>query len=277
MARIMAVVSDLHCGSTVGLHPESATALDDGGSYHPTPAQRWLWSKWLAFWADVKKAAKGHELTILLNGDVTDGPEHHGTVQAVSRHPLVQSDIAMRCLEVPMELKPKHVIMVRGTEAHVGPSGSSEEGIAKALASRGLPILRTPTGQYSWWHFVGDLGPACRVSATHHGLVGSRSWTRNSGANSLAAMIFFEHSKRGERAPDLAIRSHRHIVADSGPDAAPTRVIQTGCFQLSNSFAFKVAAESLADIGGLIVRATDTEWSAEKRLYRPDPAPVVTL
>lgn len=274
MRRVMAVVSDLHCGSTVGLHPDTPTALDDGGSYQPTPAQRWLWDRWLLFWADVKAAATGAQLTVLVNGDHLDG-DHHGTTQIVSRNPLVQADIALRCWDPILALNPDHVVLVRGTEAHVGQSASGEEGLAKALASRGAPILRTPTGQYSWWHFVGELGP-CRVSATHHGRIGQRPWTKGSVSSNLAATIFYEHAVRGERHPDLALRSHYHRTADSG-DSHPVRVIQTPAWQLASSFAFKVAAESLADLGGLLVRATETEWSVDKKLYRPDPAPVVKL
>lgn len=274
MAVLLAAVSDLHCGSTVGLHPQSATQLDDGGSYTPTPAQGWLWARWREYWDTVKRQAKGHQLVVLLNGDLLDG-DHHGTTQIISRHPGVQVDVLLRVLEVPLALKPAHVIVVRGTEAHVGQSASGEEAVAKALASRGVPVVRTPGGQFSWWHFVGELG-GCRVSATHHGLVGSRSWTRASGANSLAAMVFYEHAARGERHPDVAIRSHRHKWADSG-DNHPVRVLQSPAWQLQTGYAHKVAAESLADIGGLTVFLQGGQYHVSKHLYRPDPSPVWTM
>ena len=55
---MIAVVSDLHCGSTVGLHPPEETPLDDGGAYTPSKAQGWLWSHWLAYWKRVMKERK---------------------------------------------------------------------------------------------------------------------------------------------------------------------------------------------------------------------------
>ena len=47
---IVAIISDLHAGSTVGLCPPRFT-LDDGGDYVSSPAQRWLWRNWNHFWA----------------------------------------------------------------------------------------------------------------------------------------------------------------------------------------------------------------------------------
>lgn len=274
MGTVIAAVSDLHCGSTVGLHPDTPTLLDDGGSYHPTPAQGWLWARWREYWADVGKAAKGHRLVVLLNGDLLDG-DHHGTTQIVSRHPGVQVDILLRVLDVPLALKPAHVIVVRGTEAHVGQAASGEEAIGKALAGRGAPIVRSQTGTYSWWHFVGQFGPL-RLSATHHGRMGQRPWTKGSVSSNLAATIFYEHAARGDVHPDLALRSHYHRTADSG-DAHPVRVIQTPAWQLATSYAHRVAADSLADIGGLLIAVRSTDWSVSKRLYRPDPTPTWTM
>jgi len=39
---IVAVVADTHPNSTVGLCPPEVE-LDDGGTYHASKAQRWLW------------------------------------------------------------------------------------------------------------------------------------------------------------------------------------------------------------------------------------------
>lgn len=274
MTTTIAVVSDLHCGSTVGLHPDSPTTLDDGGTYQPTPAQGWLWAKWTAYWGEVKRAAKGSRLAVILNGDLLDG-DHHGTTQIVSRHPGVQVDILFRTLDPMLALKPAAVIVVRGTEAHVGAAGSGEEGVAKGLAARGVPIAKATTGTFSWWHFVGQFGPL-RLSATHHGRMGQRPWTKGSVSSNLAATIFYEHAARGEPHPQLAFRSHYHRTADSG-DSHPVRVIQTPAWQLATSYAHRVAADTLADIGGMVVRVGTTDWQVTKHLYRPDPPSTWTM
>jgi hypothetical protein len=116
---VLAVVSDLHCGSTVGLHPDTPTMIDDGSSYSPSDAQVWLWQQWISYWAEVERVAAGKDLYILLNGDVTEG-DHHGTYQIISRHPGTELAVADACLAVPMRLRPAGVVIVRGTEAHVG-------------------------------------------------------------------------------------------------------------------------------------------------------------
>lgn len=79
---------------------------------------------------------------------------------------------------------------------------------------------------------------------------------------------------KGERAPDLAIRSHYHQWVDTY-DAYPTRVIQTLAWQLKTAYVHKVAAESLAEVGGAIVTIRDGVIEhIEKVMFpvkRPDP------
>lgn len=270
MTTVIAAVSDLHCGSTVGLHPDTPTMLDDGGMYIPTAAQLWLWQRWSQYWVEVAKQRGPHRLVVLLNGDLVDG-DHHGTTQIVSRHPGVQFDILQRVLEVPMALKPDAVIVVRGTESHVGQAGSVEEGAAKTLAKAGHPVIQTSGGQYSHYHFVGDFG-SLRLSATHHGAMSGRPWLKPNITNITAAQIFYEHAARGVRHPDLAIRSHYHRTADSY-DNHPTRLIQTPAWQLATSYVHRIAPDSLADIGGVIVTVAGDGWHVRKCLYRPDPSP----
>lgn len=68
------------------------------------------------------------------------------------------------------------------------------------------------------------------------------------GVDRLAFLIWSEHALKGERAPDLAIRSHVHVAGDSG-DAYPTRAVITPAYQLKTSYVHKVSPESLSTIG----------------------------
>jgi len=272
---LIAVVSDLHCGSTVGLATPDPVTLDDGGTYVPTDAQRWLWRHWLGYWATVRRLAAGRNLIVILNGDAMDG-DHHGTAQIVSRHPGTQFDILLKCLAVPLALRPRHVIVVRGTESHVGKSGSGEEALARHLLNTGVPVVPCPdTKTASWWHFTGTFGPLL-VSATHHGRIGQRPWTKGNVSSNLAAQIFYEHAARGQRHPDIALRSHYHKTADSG-DSHPVRVIQTPAWQLATAYAYRVAADSLADVGGLTISIDNAEWTVRKHLAVPDPTPTWSI
>ena len=78
-----------------------------------------------------------------------------------------------------------------------------------------------------------------------------------------------EHALRRERHPDLAIRSHRHQYGDSFA-AFPTRVIQTPAFQLKTAFGHKVAANNIADIGGiLLLLHPDGQHEVTPVLFQP--------
>ncbi len=155
MRWTVAAVSDLHAGSTLGLHPEAGSTLDDGGTYHPNKGQRWLWAKWLDYWAQVK-AVRGKRLAIILNGDLVDGA-HHNTTQVSSGNPVIQAEICRAVLEPAFALKPDCIIVTRGTEVHVGGSASEEESIAKSWIREGLPVV-PHAHSATWWHFVGKFG-----------------------------------------------------------------------------------------------------------------------
>lgn len=267
--KVIAVVSDLHAGSSIGLCPPEPVELDDGQSYVPSKFQRWLWQCWGEFWDAVEARLEGAELhALVLNGDLVDG-DHHNTRQIVSRDVGVHIRLAVRCLGVPLAMKPAHVFVVRGTESHVGHSASSEEAVARILQAEGHPLVRdldTDTG--SWWQLRMDVD-GVRLHFAHHGRMGYRPWTKSNAANLLAAQIFYEHAANGERHPDLAVRSHYHRTIDSY-DAHPTRVIQTPCWQLRTAYVHRIVPEELPDIGGLIVTVDGDRYTAEVIRFRPE-------
>ena len=268
MRWTIAAVSDLHAGSTLGLHPKAGTTLDDGQTYHPNKAQLWLWSKWLDYWKQVA-AVRADKLAILLNGDLVDG-NHHGTTQLVSGNPVDQAAICSAILEPAFALKPDHIIVTRGTEAHVGGSACFEESIAKGWHGRGLPIVMHATN-YTWWHFVGKFGNIV-VDMAHHANMGGRNWTGPNACNLHAADLFYEHAKNKRPHPDLALRAHAHRSGDS-QDAHPVRYIAMPAWQIKTAFGHKIAAGKFADIGGVIAQCGDT-LEARRVLYPADPAPV---
>lgn len=270
---LLGIVSDIHTGSTVAVCPPEGVKLDDGGKYLPSRPQQWLWQCWTDFWARVaaQRRALKAELWCVYNGDLFEGGAHHGTTQIISGNPEVQAYLAARVFGVPRELRPAHTFIVRGTEAHVGPSGATEEAFARSIHAERDP----ETDKWSWWHL--RLAPhGCLLDFQHHGRQGQRPWTEASVVSLLAAQIFYEHARRGLPHPRLAIRSHRHKVGDSG-DSHPVRVIQTPAFQLKTGYAHRVAAESLADIGGVIVTVfPDGQYAVEKVLFTPElPTPWV--
>lgn len=259
MREVWAIVSDLHCGSTLGLCPADGVPLDDGGHYMPSDAQRKLWQCWLDYWADVELAVgDGDKLVVVLNGDILDG-DHHHTAQILSKNlSATQHDAALRALVPALRLEPAAIHLVRGTEAHVGASAEHEERLARDLGCEKCP----ETGAYSRWHLQA-LSSGVLLDFAHHGRLGQRPWTKSTGPTTLAAQIALAAAKAGARCPDVAIRAHYHQWADSF-DNHPVRVIQLGCWQLSTAYVHRVAAGSVPEIGGVILTCDEGEYELRK-------------
>lgn len=271
---LVAVTNDHHCGSTLGLCPPEGVRLDDGGNrYLPGLAQKWSWDCWTNFWqrAYERKRAEHADAWLVYNGDLFEG-DHHHTSQIISRNPEPQKYIAKRVFGVPYELmRPRHTFIVRGTEAHVGPSGASEEAFAASIHAEQDPA----TGVWSHWHL--RLEPnGVRLDFQHHGRAGARPWTEASNVSLLAANIFYEHARRGIPHPHVAFRAHVHRHSDSYGQH-PTRAVVSPAWQLKTAHAHKVVPESIADVGGcLCVCYPDGTFDVETILY-PVELPSVWL
>lgn len=271
MATTIAVVSDVHAGSTVAVCP-SEVPLDDGNTYRAdSKVAAWLRSCWREFWDRVDQT-RADKLYVVVNGDLVEG-DHHGTSQIISRHGGAQKAAARLLLEEPLGLNPDALFFIRGTESHVGKSGSSEESIARALLEQGYPVQGDPaTGTSSWWHLLLRIHDRL-LSFAHHGRMGRRPWTRKSNVTYLAEQIFSEYVRRGDEPPALAVRSHYHRYMDTGPphpvERNVTRVVQTPAWQLHTSHGWKVVPEDLADIGGVIITVSHETIRVEPVIWKP--------
>jgi hypothetical protein len=271
---VLAVTSDIHAGSTLAPCPPEGVRLDDGGQYIPSKVQLWQWDCWEDYWAKVAAQVKRlkADLWVAFNGDAVEG-DHHGTSQIISRNLEAQTYVAERVFSVPLGLEPVRTFVVRGTEAHVGPSGNREEALARTIKAEKDKEAKT----WSWWRLRLKAHNTL-LDFQHHGRTGGRPWTRGSAVGILAVEIFYEHTSNGYRHPDLAIRSHRHRWDDSYK-VCPTRLIQTAAWQLKTGHAHKVVPESIADLGGhVIIVEPDAQPNAAEVMdyfYKPSLPGVV--
>lgn len=277
MARpiVVAIKSDIHAGSTLGACPPDGVRLDDGGMFMPSKPQVWLYECMLDYWAAVAKARTQHKagLVVVYNGDLFDGPAHHGTPQCISSHPEPQMYLATTLFGLGKKLRPDRTYIVRGTEAHVGPSGATEEAFAAMIGAQ----KNHDAHRYSWWHLRLNIN-GTRFDFQHHpSSKGNLPWTRPGMMARLAFRIWTEHKERNLEHPHIAIRSHTHVHGDSY-DAHRTRAIITPAFQLKTAFGHKVAADSIADVGGLIVICyPDGTYDVQKKLYEPALPPLLEV
>ena len=266
---LLACVSDVHAGGTTALCPDKIT-LDDGGEYHASKAQRWLMQCWKEYWAKVddRRNELKAELYAVFNGDAVEG-DHHKTTQIMSANPNAQAAVWNAAISVPLALKPNRIVMVRGTEAHVGQSASSEERIADGLWRDKRPIVRDPdTGTASWWHWRPEL-QGVRVDVTHHGKMGQLPRTRGSNLVLYAWNILDEHAENGHPPPHLCLRGHNHKRGDTG-SLCPVRVVATGAWQLGTAHVHNKQADSLADITGALVTIEAGEFESKEVRFQPD-------
>lgn len=266
---LLAVVSDIHAGGTTAVCPD-VIRLDDGGEYHASKAQRWLMQCWREYWQQIaaKRDALDAELYIVFNGDAVEG-DHHKTTQIMSANPNAQAACWTDVIALPLSLKPDHIVVVRGTGAHVGVSASAEERIADGLRRDKRPIISDPdTGSASWWHWRPEIH-GVRLDFTHHGRMGRLPRTRGSQLVLYAWDILDEHAQSGHLPPHLCFRAHNHKRGDSG-GASPVRVIATGAWQLGTEHVKKVAADSLADIGGAYVLIENGEYDVRQITYKAE-------
>lgn len=271
---VIANVSDVHAGSTVALCP-SRIGLDDGGFYEASKAQRWLWQCWRDYWkrVDAVRTELGADLYVVINGDLTEG-DHHGTTQILSGNPTAQAAVVDACMKVPLALNPERIWIIRGTEAHVGPSACYEERVAKGLAKDGRAVVQCEeTGTASHWHARIDV-QGVRIDIAHHGSVGSRAWTKGNVVNNLAADLFYNHAESGTPHPHFALRAHMHQFADTGT-VHPVRVLQSGAWQLKTAFTHRIDTRGkLAEIGGYIIVIRDGEADVRKTHFKPEVTPL---
>jgi hypothetical protein len=141
MDRI-AIVSDLHINSSVGLCPPKIR-LDDGGSYNYSLLQKTIWSNWLDFWQ--RFYALDGTKYVVFNGDTLD----RELGQCISNNEADMLHTVMAATE-PARQANTTIFQVRGTGYHVGPAAFAEEEFATLINAEPCPDTHIHGGIYGW-------------------------------------------------------------------------------------------------------------------------------
>lgn len=262
MATTVALVSDLHTNSTVGLCPPVVNR-DDGGTYRSSKAQRTIWRHWLVYWEDVaeKREQAGGPLIVILNGELADD-NHHSKYQLVDPNPKTQMATAIKALVPMLEiLRPEDRIYVtRGTEAHSGPSAWMDDKIGADLGA-----VASGEDVHSFWHLRLSID-GVRFDVAHHPPLGPGRvpWTQQLYATRLAAVAYFDALQAGEKPPDLYARGHYHLPSDSY-DAYPVRALTLPSWQLTTAFGYRIGGGRPYPIGGAIAICDRGRYEVTKR------------
>lgn len=263
--RSVVTVSDQHVGCKLGLvHPDGAP-LDDGGKYTPSAIQRAVHAWWEEFWGDfVPKATQGEPYIVVNNGDVIDGVHHGSTTQWA--HNLADQRRAAERLLVPVVAAcDGRYYHIRGTEAHVGKSGTEEEELARDIGA-----IRNPVGQHARWELWLNL-QGHLIHWLHHIGTTSSSAHEVSAVNAELSAILVEAARWGEDRPSVVIRSHRHRCSEVRiPNETDwLSAIVTPAWQLKTPFTYKIAGARLSppQIGGIVTRVHETTGEIYNRAW----------
>jgi hypothetical protein len=254
------VISDAHINSTVALCQPTVT-LDDGGTYHASPGQTWIYHRWQELIAHAQAAAQHDRLVLVINGDVAEGDAKDRSKQLITRNRATIVRMAADLLE-PLCKVASTTLVIRGTPAHGGKSGELEEAVANDIEATG------PSKDVHSWFTLPLVVDGRRLDIAHKTSGGGLPWTRKQAANKLAARTVFEYAERRERLPDVVIRSHIHLMGDSY-DAFPVRGLITPCFTLATEYITSIAPNALADIGAIFIRTSQKGLAVWK--FHPQP------
>ena len=213
MRKIIAVLSDMHAGHSLGLCNPEAMIFDTA----PEPAeeipvsinswQQYLWEEIFLTGIDgIKNIAGDDEVHLVSLGDVTQGSKYPSHLTATSdgnQCRIAASNLAV----ITKELSVKRVTMVVGTSAHVG----EEFGLTHATASilkneHETQLEHIDVSQ----HAVLDVH-GYQIDLAHHGSSGGgRQWLRGNIVRYEAISQILEYIENGETPPDMFLRGHFH-------------------------------------------------------------------
>jgi hypothetical protein len=253
-AHAVAVVGDLHVGSTVGLMPPELR-LDKGQKILPSPQQEWLWQCWIEYckWLDSFEVD-----AIVLNGDLPNGINARDA-ENLSMNESDQINFVVAVLDPLLnpegQRRAKSVYVTRGTGFHAGNASWREEQIAKQVDA-----VRDAYGASS--RYVNDLTwREQRLFFTHH--ISFASVNKLMPLERTQREWRMRCQVRGTRMPDADIRGHVHTsYAIESNDHKWTATLPA--WQLLTQHAHKVAPAGEGDFvtgGGVI-------WLDEKGKVR---------
>jgi hypothetical protein len=251
------VISDTHCGCQLALMPPEVR-LDNGNIVKQSKLQEKMWKMWLHFWdVWIPQVTKGEPYYIVHNGDAIDGV-HHNSVTQITHNITDQIRIAREVL-LPRISNPKCVgyYHIRGTEAHVGKSAQSEEGLAGSLGA-----IPDDKGNHARWEMWLDLHGHL-IHFTHH--IGTTQSANYESTAVWKEMVeaYTESGRWLQEPPDMVVRSHRHrqFEIKTATKKGYGMSIVTPSWQLKTPFVYKLGMgrSSQPQMGGYLIRVGDED------------------
>lgn len=227
--RLMVVVSDLHCGSDVGLCcPDAPTKSGNTIGLGQNAVQQWLWLCWQSALARVQEIVGNDPFVLVVNGDATEGT-HRRTVEIVAATIEEHTEIARLCLE-PLAQGASSIFVTKGTECH---TAGCETVLAQKLGAQGAEARN------KWLvRIAGTL-----VDIAHHMPCTSRAYLEASAMGIVMGNARQNYMRNQHEIPSVFLRGHRHTPGIYS-DGAGLFVV-TGAWQALTRYGWKVVTDSV--------------------------------
>jgi hypothetical protein len=254
----LVLVSDTHGGCQFGLCPPDGVPLDGGGRYRPSRSQIRLWEFWDEFWSSfVPEATRKEKFDVAIDGDIFDY-RHHGATTQWSQNVADQ----IRCGHMifdPIRARCGKMFIVRGTEAHTGPSAELEETFAKEMEAQ----REEETGLYSRFELRLRVGGKGRVNIMHHiGTSGSANY-ESTGILKELIDAYVEAGTWGMEPYDAVVRAHRHrymMLTRPSKNGYAYSLVLPG-WQLKTPFVARIGMKlARPQFGGVVFRQGDSDF-----------------
>lgn len=259
MKTVIALPTDTHCGSTLGLIRPEPYQLEDGGTYHPNRTQKLIGKKWEQDWRRVGELRQGGRLIIGHAGDAIEGA-HHDMRQVVTTNLAQQKTIHIECMEWGLKLAggADKLYYIAGTYNH---AGTAESEIGRDLdAEPSIPDSRDDKhdGRYSWYHLRLDVDGIILDIAHHGPRPGSRVWSTENALMNTIKSKYFSELKNHKPVTRYWITAHLHQDVYA-PVCNGTKIVTEGfilpAYQAITEYSNRVA--HVASIGMLIIVIED--------------------
>ena len=189
----VAILSDLHCGSLVGLTPPEWQGSVDLASRDTRKKLAHIQNEGWKLYTGAMKRHKPH--VCICNGDAIDGKgERSGGCEQITTDMNEQADMAYECLAAT---KASRYFIVRGTPYHTGKAEQFEDSLAKALNTRAHDHPQIKVGG-----LIIDAKHKVGASSVPHGRHTAIS------REAMWNILWAEHE--GVEKADVIVRSHVH-------------------------------------------------------------------
>jgi hypothetical protein len=232
------IVSDLHCGSSVGLWPDGCETdtgnfVQIGNNLH----QKWLWQCWQDAVQRTIAHFNGRPFYLICNGDLIEG-RHHGTTEIVVSKNMEHAAGAVVALE-PLARAASRRFFTAGTECHVG---DYEKFICKELKGEWC-------GDKALIEVNGTL-----LDIAHHMPTAGRAYLEAGAMSITMGNARQNYARSGHRVPKVYARGHRHVGGHFS-DGRGLFVV-TPAWQVLTRYGHKVVGDSICSCGMTLL-----DWS----------------